>query len=139
MRVIFILALLLSAIPPTASDRPCQVTPASWDYAYYAVRVSHEELEQNRTLTYTATPPVTLYAQHYITDTYVITMPNSTPPITRTIWTFEFSETTSLLGYDPYTPRPHDYAYMFRSFAPFHTWACTAGAQAHTFLPIVNR
>lgn len=137
MRAIFILALLLSAIPTNASDRPCAVIPAAYENPYYTARVSHEEMA--RPLAYTASPPATLIAQHYITETYVITRPNTTPPITQTIWTFEYSETTSLLGYEPLTPRPHDYAYTFRSATSFSVWACAAGAQAHTFLPIISR
>lgn len=137
MRAIFILALLLSTIPANASDRLCSVAQAAWENPYYVARVSHEEIA--RPLTYTASPPATLIAQHYITATITLTVPQSMPPITYTIQTFDYSETTSLVGYTPLTPRPHDYAYTFRSSAPFSTWACTEGVQAHTFLSIVNR
>ena len=133
-----VLIFLLALVPPArAWDHACVVSDAAWETTHYAVRVPHEDVALERS--YTAAPPATLITQHYITATLVFTIPDSQPPITYTVRTFDYSETTDLLGYTPFVAHAPDYAYFVRSSAPFRVWACAAGARPHVFIPIVSR
>lgn len=135
MRYAIIALIVFAAIIPTrAQDGSCVVSAASYENPHYIVRIPHGEVGGSLT----ASPPVTLIAQHYITDTYVLTI-SSTPLITTTIWTFDYSETTTLLGYEPLTPRPNDYAYTLQSGTPFRVWSCAQAIHPHIFLPLVGR
>lgn len=133
-----VLIFLLALVPPArAWDQPCVVSDAAWETTHYAVRVPHDDVALGRA--YTAAPPVTIITQHYITATLVFTIPDTQPPITYTIRTFDYSETTALLGYTPFVAHSPDYAYFVRSDAPFRVWACTADARAHVFVPLISR
>lgn len=128
-------ALLLLAIPASAQiSAPCVVQAASWDGIRYAVDIPHEAVTYGHA--YTAEPPAEIIAQHYITATVVITLPNTSPPITTTVQTFAYSETTAPLGYAPFIARESDYAYFVRSDSPFQAWDCAPSASAHIFLPL---
>lgn len=134
--ILFCLVILFTP-PARAWDQPCVVSDAAWETTHYAVRVPHADVALGQS--YTAAPPATLITQHYITATLVYTIPDTQPPITYTVRTFDYSETTDLLGYTPFVAHAPDYAYFVRSDAPFRVWACETDARPHIFVPLISR
>lgn len=136
MRLFLIIYFLIGLFVSQQSP-PCTVMQSRWNATHYAIKIPHDVVAQG--LSYTAVPPVELITQHYITTTFVFTIPNTTPPITTTIRTFEYSETVDTLGYTPLVAHAPDYAYVMRSDIPFQSYACNAIIQPHTFIPLVHR